>query len=87
MRDPSITLYRDESKSWRWRLSVRTGRVLADSGQGYSRRIDAENAFVDALGLTGVQRLSPTYWQAWRSVSGPDGQQVGHESFDVRVQP
>jgi hypothetical protein len=26
---------------WRWRAYAKNGRILADSGQGYSRRIDA----------------------------------------------
>lgn len=35
----TVTLYRTDD-GWRWRYEA-SGRVLADSGQGYSRRIDA----------------------------------------------
>jgi uncharacterized protein YegP (UPF0339 family) len=34
---------------WRWRF-VKNGRVMADSGQGYSRRIDALNGCAAVLG-------------------------------------
>lgn len=35
----TVTLYRADD-GWRWRYEA-SGRCLADSGQGYSRRIDA----------------------------------------------
>lgn len=39
-RHDTITLYRAPD-GWRWRYTARNGRILADSGQGYSRRVDA----------------------------------------------
>ena len=36
-RHDTITLYRAPD-GWRWRYVAHNGRVLADSGQGYSRR-------------------------------------------------
>ena len=39
-RYDTITLYRAPD-GWRWRYTTHNGRVLADSGQGYSRREDA----------------------------------------------
>ena len=39
-RHDTITLYRAPD-GWRWRYTASNGRVLADSGQGYSRRADA----------------------------------------------
>ena len=39
-RNDTITLYRAPD-GWRWRYTASNGRVLADSGQGYSRRVDA----------------------------------------------
>ena len=39
-RHDTITLYRAPD-GWRWRYTTHTGRILADSGQGYSRRVDA----------------------------------------------
>lgn len=35
---------------WRWRLVASNGRILADSGQGYRRRIDCLNGCSTALG-------------------------------------
>ena len=37
-------LYRDAAGEWRWRLRVRNGAVIADSGEGYVRREDCEHA-------------------------------------------
>ena len=39
-RNDTITLYRAPD-GWRWRYTASNGRILADSGQGYSRRVDA----------------------------------------------
>lgn len=38
-----IELYRSgiRRKKWRWRYVAENGNIMADSGQGYSRRIDA----------------------------------------------
>jgi len=35
-------LYEDEAGKWRWRLVAPNGRIVADSGQGYKDRRDAE---------------------------------------------
>lgn len=43
--DPTaFQVYRDLEGRWRWRLVHRNGNILADSGQGYSRRHDANRA-------------------------------------------
>ncbi|MGB9965853.1 DUF1508 domain-containing protein [Halobacterium hubeiense] len=47
--DPaSFELFRDVAGEWRWRLVHQNGNVLADGGEGYSRRRDARRA-VDRL--------------------------------------
>nr|WP_233357312.1 DUF1508 domain-containing protein [Halococcoides cellulosivorans] len=47
--DPAgFEVYRDAASEWRWRLVHRNGEILADGGQGYSRRNDANRA-VDRL--------------------------------------
>ncbi|MCD2199462.1 DUF1508 domain-containing protein [Halobacterium sp. KA-4] len=47
--DPtSFEIYRDVAGEWRWRLVHKNGNILADSGEGYSRRRDARRA-VDRL--------------------------------------
>ena len=40
-RATRFELYRDKRGDWRWRVVAANGRVLADSGEGYSRRCDA----------------------------------------------
>ncbi len=43
--DPTgFEVYLDAAGEWRWRLVHRNGNILADSGQGYSRRHDANRA-------------------------------------------
>jgi uncharacterized protein YegP (UPF0339 family) len=47
--DPTgFEVYRDQAGEWRWRLVHRNGNILADSGEGYTRRHDAARA-VDRL--------------------------------------
>lgn len=47
--DPTaFEVYRDRSGNWRWRLVHRNGNILADSGQGYTRRHDTRRA-IDRL--------------------------------------
>lgn len=47
MMSPKRTLefYRDAAGKWRWRFIAANGRILADSGQGYRHRVDAERGF------------------------------------------
>lgn len=45
----TVTLYRADD-GWRWRYEA-SGRVLGDSGQGYSRRIDAVKGACRVLGI------------------------------------
>ncbi|QLH83064.1 DUF1508 domain-containing protein [Halosimplex pelagicum] len=43
--DPAgFEVYRDEADEWRWRLVHRNGEILADGGEGYTRRNDANRA-------------------------------------------
>ena len=39
-----VRVYKDKQKEWRWRLSATNGNVLADSGEGYKRKVDCESA-------------------------------------------
>ena len=39
-----VELYQDEANEWRWRAVSNNGNVVADSGEGYKRYSDAENA-------------------------------------------
>ncbi|WP_247728492.1 DUF1508 domain-containing protein [Halovivax limisalsi] len=43
--DPTgFEVYRDKAGEWRWRFVHRNGNILADSGEGYTRRNDANRA-------------------------------------------
>ena len=48
-RRDAITLYRSPD-GWRWRYTASNGRILADSGQGYSRRADAVRGACRVIG-------------------------------------
>jgi len=37
-------LYQDARKEWRWRLYAENNKIVADSGEGYSAKLSAENA-------------------------------------------
>lgn len=41
MKRDTIEVYRDAASRWRWRYIAQNGHILADSGQAYSRRVDA----------------------------------------------
>ena len=46
-----IEIYRTAvRRKWRWRYVAANGNILADSGQGYSRRIDALNGAATVIG-------------------------------------
>lgn len=46
MAKPKWTLhsYKDKAYFWRWRLVARNGKIIADSGEGYSSRTNALRA-------------------------------------------
>lgn len=52
-----VDLYRDASGDWRWRARV-PGHILAESGQGYSRRIDCLHSAMRVIGVDTVQWLT-----------------------------
>ena len=31
-------LYKDKAGEWRWRLRANNGRIIADSGEGYTKK-------------------------------------------------
>lgn len=48
---------------WRWRFVASNGRILADSGQGYTRRIDCINGCAAVLGGVTVGRSGISTFQ------------------------
>ncbi|MFB6220666.1 MAG: DUF1508 domain-containing protein [Halolamina sp.] len=78
--DPvGFEIYRDADGKWRWRLLHRNGNILADGGQGYSRRRDARRAVdriredIDDLEFEQYEDDAGDY--RWRLTS-PNGQIV-----------
>ena len=49
----TFELYEDSADEWRWRLRHRNGNVIADGGEGYSRKSDATN------GIESVRENAP----------------------------
>jgi uncharacterized protein YegP (UPF0339 family) len=39
-----LELYQDKAGEWRWRRVAKNGEVVADSGEGYTRKSDAVEA-------------------------------------------
>lgn len=44
MTGPRFRIYRDKAGKWRWRLQAANGRVIADSGEAYTRPRDCRRA-------------------------------------------
>ena len=38
MKRPTLTIYRDKAKGWRWRLRAKNGKIVADSSESYKTR-------------------------------------------------
>lgn len=66
MRRDLVVLYQDRAGKWRWRYVATNGHVMADSGQGYSRRIDAERGAKRVTGHRLRRRV--------KFVEGPSGE-------------
>lgn len=41
---PHFELYEDKGGEWRWRMIASNGRIVADSGEGYSSKSGARSA-------------------------------------------
>jgi uncharacterized protein YegP (UPF0339 family) len=68
-REPKIVVYKDRKKEWRWRLIAANGKAIANSGEGYKRRID----MLKALG-TIYEALSRS--DEGLHVYGDDGKEI-----------
>ena len=44
MKGARFKVYQDDADLWRWRLQSVNGRILADSGEAYTRKADADRA-------------------------------------------
>lgn len=55
MRGATFKVYQDDAGQWRWRLQSVNGRILADSGEGYTRKASAARA---------VRKIKQAIWRA-----------------------
>ena len=53
----TFTVYKDSRKQWRWRLTAPNGKIFADSGEGYRRRVDCLRAIRKLRQLAGVANI------------------------------
>jgi len=44
VRKGKLEIYEDSKHEWRWRLKAPNGRIVATSGEGYTRRSDCVSA-------------------------------------------
>ena len=60
-----VHVYRDKGGEWRWRKVAANGRIVAESGEGYTRYADALEAaekFADGeniVGPDGIRSVEP----------------------------
>ena len=48
-----IQVYEDAAKQYRWRIKAANGRIVGDSGEGYTNRSNARRAAEDARSRIG----------------------------------
>jgi uncharacterized protein YegP (UPF0339 family) len=64
-RHDTLTVYRADD-GWRWRYTSRNGKILANGGQAYTRRIDAIKSAGTVCGFAGItegrQRFVSPLW-------------------------
>lgn len=49
--------YQDNGGGWRWRLVASNGRIVADSGEAYTRKADVKRAIRGVIaGVSGVSQ-------------------------------
>lgn len=44
MKQAKFKVYRDKAHGWRWTLLGANGKVIADSGEAYTRKYDCQRA-------------------------------------------
>jgi uncharacterized protein YegP (UPF0339 family) len=57
-RPDGFEVYRDRAGGWRWRL-IRAGRIVADSGECYTRRADGLRASRNVRAWLGEMWTAP----------------------------
>jgi len=82
----SFEVYEDAGEEWRWRLVHENGNVLADSGEGYTRRRDADRAIESVkrnVGPASYLRIDPTSFEIYRDGAGEWRWRLIHKNGNV----
>lgn len=56
--EPHFQLFKDNASEWRWRMVAGNGRIVADSGEGYSEKSSAKRAIENVQGDAGGADVS-----------------------------
>lgn len=51
-------IYRDYKREWRWRLFASNGNIIADSGEGYTRKANCKRTIASIRKRAASARIS-----------------------------
>lgn len=54
---PHFEVYKDKGSEWRWRMIASNGRIVADSGEGYSSKSGARKAIENVQSDAGTATI------------------------------
>jgi uncharacterized protein YegP (UPF0339 family) len=55
---PYFEVYKDKGGEWRWRMIASNGRIVADSGEGYSSKSGARRAIENVQSDAGAANVT-----------------------------
>ncbi len=82
----TFEVYEDNAEEWRWRLVHENGNVLADSGEGYTRRRDVERAIESVkhnVGPATYLQFDPTSFEIYRDGAGEWRWRLVHKNGNI----
>ncbi len=82
----SFELYEDAAEEWRWRLVHDNGNVIADGGEGYASKGNAERAMAGVRAHTASAdylRIDPTGFEIYRDRGGEWRWRLVHENGEI----
>lgn len=53
---PVVQYYQDVKGEWRWRVKARNGKIISNSGEGYTTPRDARRAYERVVELTNEEK-------------------------------
>ncbi len=82
----TFDLYEDNAGEYRWRLRHENGNILADSGEGYGRRSEAERAIERVSSYAGPARYlwaDPTAFEVYEDRAGEYRWRLIHRNGNI----